>query len=234
MRSPQLATIEVSALFLCSTPMQQNDNNQKQGPLSWSTPSTSSTPKKEAPASPSVPPIAMTGSNTGKYVGMVVVGIIAGVLIAWGWSAVRNPSVAGQSATSTEQGTEQASTQTDSSGTSVSTSTGAPAQGADSAFTITSPQPAGTSVAIAKAIVDRPTWIVVYENKNGTPGNALGATLFFPAAQQGKVELLRATVAGKSYLAVKQVDDGDRKFELRGDQYLSEGGEVQWVTFEVR
>jgi len=82
--------------------------------------------------------------------------------------------------------------------------------------------------------VSAPTWIVVYENNAGQPGNALGAALFFPENQGGTVELLRGTTAGKSYLATEQVDNGDRKFSLKDDQFLSEDGVPQWVTFEVK
>lgn len=109
-----------------------------------------------------------------------------------------------------------------------------PAEGSDATLLIMSPQAAGTSVTISKAIVAEPTWIVVYENNNGTAGNALGAALFFPDRQSGTVELLRATVSGKSYLVAKQVDNGDHRFSLRDDQLLSEGGEVQWVSFDVQ
>lgn len=205
--------------------MEQNDSPQKQNPLSWVSPNAQkpAAPAAQAVTKPSVPATAMANSSTGKYVGMVVVGVIAGILVAWAWTAGRTSSPADPATASTEQ---------DANASASSTST--PAQGADPALSIMSPQTPGTTVTISKAIVDRPTWVVIYENKDGKPGNALGATLFFPERQAGSVSLLRATMSGRSYLAVKQVDDGDRKFELRGDQYLSEGGEVQWVTFEVR
>jgi hypothetical protein len=164
-------------------------------------------------------------SGVGKYAGMVVVGVLAGVLVAWGWSALRSASSG-----DAQNDTQKTATSTDL-GVDISST---PALGSDPALTLMSPQASGTSVAVSKAIVSAPTWIVVYENKEGKPGNALGAALFFPERQSGTVELLRATVSGRSYLAVKQTDNGDRKFSLKDDPYLSEGSEVQWVTFEVR
>jgi hypothetical protein len=158
---------------------------------------------------------------------MIVVGVIVGVLVAWGWSSMR-PSGTPITASSTTTGSATAGTNLGVSTTSI------PALGADPSLLIMSPQSSGRSVAIAKAIVSVPTWVVIYENKEGKPGNALGAALFFPERQTGSVELLRATTAGKSYLAVKQVDNGDRKFSLKGDPFLSEGGNVMWVTFEVK
>lgn len=175
-----------------------------------------------------------TGSSASRYAGMIVLGVIAGVLIAWGFSAARKgtPSTAtNASSTVSTQGTQAVGSASDNLGINTNS---APAIGADPGFTIMSPQTAGSQVVVYKAIVSQPTWIVVYDNKGGQPGNALGAALFFPEVQSGTVELLRPTLSGKSYLAVKQVDNGDRKFQLHGDQFLSEGGEVQWVTFEVR
>ena len=203
--------------------------NDKQGGLSWSTPAQpTATPKPAAAPAPVRAPAAAAagGARTGAYMGMLAVGILAGVVLAWGWSATRSsPSATSGTASTT------ATTGSTSLGVNVNS---VPAVGADPSLSIMSPQPAGASVAVSKAIVSAPTWVVVYENKEGKPGNALGAALFFPEKQAGTVSLLRATVSGKSYLAVRQVDNGDRKFSLRGDPYLAEDGNVQWVTFEVR
>lgn len=219
--------------------MQENNGGkEKQGGLSWSTPSTPAAQHNAASQhKPVVPaakpaasaPLAASGSSAGKYIGMIVVGVLAGVIIAWGWSAMRTSPGTAQD----DNGTGTATSTQEGNNLGIDTGS-VPALGADPAFSIMSPQSAGTSVAIKKAMVSAPTWVVVYENKDGKPGNALGAALFFPDRQGGTVELLRATVSGRSYLAVKQVDNGDRKFSLKDDQYLSEGGEVQWVTFEVK
>jgi len=212
----------------------QNSGNQnKQNGLSWSAPQNQNNQQQKPQAHNNKPPMVVAATadkNAAKYAGMAVVGIIAGVLIAWGW-------VSWQGSPDTTAGGNMAiSTATDSStgGMGVGTNTGTTsAIGSSSSLTIASPQAAGTSVAVSKAVVTSPTWIVVYENKDGGPGNALGAALFFPGNQTGTVELLRGTTPGKTYLAVKQVDNGDRKFSLKDDQFLSEGGEVQWVSFET-
>lgn len=221
--------------------MQENNtNHQKQGSgapkqtgLSWSTPASTNTnhgsiQKPSSPAKMPTPVVSASSSSSAqggmavKYLGMIVVGLVAGVVVAWAWTSWRPSDTA-----------QNAQTPSAENNLGVNTNT-VPALGSDAALTILSPQPAGTSVAVQKAIVSAPTWIVVYEDNNGKPGNALGAALFFPERQTGTVELLRATTPGKSYLAVKQVDNGDRKFSLKDDEYLSEGGEVQWVTFETR
>ena len=168
------------------------------------------------------------GGAPAKYVSMVIVGIIAGALIAWAYSAWHSSSKM------TEETTDKGSMTTDKDSALGVETSGMVGLGSDPAFTIQSPQAAGTAVAVAKAVVSAPTWVVIYENSNGKPGNALGAALFFPDHQSGTVELLRSTTPGKTYLAVKQVDNGDRKFSLKDDQYLSEGGAVQWVTFQTK
>ncbi len=225
--------------------MQENNgNNQKQGGLSWSTPSSAqSTPAQKPAAAPAKMPTPPMKSNTpapmgqggapAKYVSMVIVGVIVGALIAWGYSAMHSSKMAA----GTDTGTMATSTDTTStnSGTGLGADTaGMVGLGSDPSFTIPSPQAAGTSVAISKAVVSAPTWVVIYEDNNGKPGNALGAGLFFPDHQAGTVELLRSTTPGKSYLAVKQTDNGDRKFSLKDDQYLTENGTVQWVTFQAQ
>ena len=198
---------------------ENNSNDQKQGGLSWTTPAQSPMPVQKPVITPNVqmmPP--KQASNSTKYISMIVLGVIAGVIIAWGYSALRSPQ-------------EAASTSDTNTGADTST---ALISASGLGLTIASPQIAGNSVAVAKAAVSAPTWIVVYENNAGQPGNALGAALFFPENQGGTVELLRGTTAGKSYLATEQVDNGDRKFSLKDDQFLSEDGVPQWVTFEVK
>ncbi len=158
---------------------------------------------------------------------MVVIGVIAGVALAWGWASWRSsPGTTASNGTAT-------TTATTSGNTLGVDTTSVPALGSNPGLTIMSPQAAGNSVAVGKAIVSVPTWIVIYEDNNGAPGNALGAALFFPEGQTGTVELLRATMPGKTYLAAKQVDNGDHKFSLKDDQFLTEGGHVQWVSFET-
>ncbi len=215
--------------------MQENNgnNNQKQGGLSWSAPAAQTPAQKSVTQTKPAASVKMPeggSSSTGKYVGMVAAGIVAGALIAWGWSAFRAPSSTVSESDTTK--TDTSTTASDNTNLGVDTSS-VPALGSDPALSIMSPQSAGASVAISKAIVTTPTWVVVYEDNNGKPGNALGAALFFPERQTGTVELLRATTAGKSYLVAKQVDNGDRKFSLKDDQFLSEGGVVQWVTFKA-
>ncbi len=222
--------------------MQENTNsNQKQGGatpprqggLSWSTPTT--TPHTAAPKTPT-PAVkvstptkgAPTPGPSSKYFGMIAAGVIAGGLLAWGWTNIN------QSSTNTDD-TDTKTGLADETGADLGINTDSVSSlGTGVGLQILTSQGAGMSVAVEKATVSVPTWIVIYEDRDGKPGNALGAGLFFPENKGGVVELLRATSPGKTYLAVKQADNGDRKFSLKDDVYVSEEGEVEWVSFQTR
>ncbi len=221
--------------------MQTPTNGEKKQPgLSWSN-SAQGQAQQQAPAAkptnaPSPAPankaLVMpqpTKSPAARYAALLVGGVIVGVLIAWSAGAWRKDAASN----TTLNGNNQAADQGTTSALDAN-SAAMPAQGSTASFSIVSPQAPGTSVAISKAVVAEPTWVVVYEDQAGKPGNALGAGLFFPGQPSGTVELLRATVSGKSYLAVEQTDNGDRKFSLKDDKMVSVGGAVQWVNFMVK
>lgn len=209
----------------------QNNSNQKNG-LSWSSPSPASS-QKTAPASmvssaKTGSPSSMNHSHTATYAGLVVAGVVAGILIGWGITNM------GDSSSTTGSATTTPNTSTNTSGTVTTTTTGAtgsPAIGSDPSLVILTPQAAGTEVVVTKTIVAEPTWVVVYESRNGAPGNILGAALFFPERQAGTVQLLRGTVAGQTYFVGKRTDDGDRKFSMDVDNPLLEGGQSMLVQF---
>ena len=74
---------------------ENNSNDQKQGGLSWTTPAQSPMPVQKPVITPNVqmmPP--KQASNSTKYISMIVLGVIAGVIIAWGYSALRSPQEA--------------------------------------------------------------------------------------------------------------------------------------------
>src|SRR3989344_9073053 len=148
--------------------MQDSKNENKQGILSWSAPAQSPAHAHKQFTAPKPPPITIVApaqSSAKKYAVMIALGIIAGVVIAWGWSAFNAPSKSPASTSAEKNPGVDAS---------------APSLASGSSLNITSPQVAGNSVAVAAVSVSVPTWIVIYESNAGQPGNALGAALFFP------------------------------------------------------
>lgn len=194
--------------------------DDKQSGLSWSTPHTPKPQLAPKPAASSTAPILHT--QTPVYAGLLVGGIIVGVLLATGWSSYKEgkPRAMGQMATSTPTaGTTNAP--------QVASKTAPPL--------VVEDQPAGSSVKIGSLNIARPTWVVVYVSREGRPGNALGARLFFAGDKEGSVGLLRDTQAGARYYIGLSVDNGDRAFSLSKDLPLADAdGGPLWATFRAQ
>lgn len=69
-------------------------------------------------------------------------------------------------------------------------------------------QKAGKKV-LAFASLDRQGWVAVHDYKNGVIGKILGAKHFGPATSAVEVPLMRATLAGYTYVVMLHADDGD-------------------------
>jgi hypothetical protein len=202
--------------------MTPQDKKDPQAPLSWSA---SPAPKAPEPAKEpaakkvflnTIPDI--TRQESARLVGWIAAGIVAGVIVAWAGTTLLNRSGAVATNSSATTGGALQNAQT-------------PGQGSADGFTVLSPQKAGLSVTITGTEISQPTWVAVYESRDGKPGNVLGASLFFPGQQGGTVDLLRGTVAGQTYFVTRQTDNGDHKFSLHGDPLLLENGAPVWVSF---
>jgi hypothetical protein len=93
-------------------------------------------------------------------------------------------------------------------------------------------QKAGTMVSIGS--VDMPVngWVVVHEDRNGAPGNILGAQRFDAGSYAGgQVELLRTTLIGGQYYVMLHVDDGDKLFDHKLDMPLASTAGIVSATF---
>lgn len=199
--------------------------NNKGGGLSWSQPPENKADEKKSAASPAPAspekaparvPLTAAPAPTARVVPMVVasfvVGIVVGVLVGWAWFV--NPGDTPGSVVSKSEGSAQ-----ESEGTQpvAPTAPGVPAVSSSSAGISVASQPAGSTVAIASVSVASPSWVVVYESRNGARGNALGAKLFAPEEKSGVVYLLRSTTAGQTYFVGQRLDNGDRVFSMKND-----------------
>jgi len=196
----------------------QQPNNDKKPSLSWSTPaasngSTPTTAKTQTSTPLTLPKMSPNNGNmTARYVGIFVGGLIVGVVVAWGWSSLRHANSVATNAKNTVASTNSATSTSTASTKNTSNS---------AALAITSPQHAGLSIAINHVEVSKPTWVVVYDSTNGKPGNVLGAQLFFTSGS-GTVTLLRPTMAGKTYLVGRSIDNGDGKFQKASDHAIAD------------
>jgi hypothetical protein len=210
----------------------QEDTN-KPG-LRWSAPNSAAPASPEpaqAPQAAAEEPVSKLGFPSSKrairtqapaYAGLLAVGIIAGVLLAGIWSPRQG-----------EVSSAASSTQLAAS-TSISASTAPKTTPTEAPLTV-SDQPAGPSVTISRLNIAKPTWVVIYVSREGRPGNALGARLFFAGDKQGKVGLLRNTEPGQNYFVGLSVDNGDHSFSLSKDLPLADAdGGPLWATFTAR
>lgn len=226
----------------------QNSGQQKSG-LSWSQPQSQMLGQKptggntpsQAPKIPMTPPVkSNSGSKTTTFViaAIVVIVIVGGIVIS---QRKKTESDVALTATTTEDGASTDATSsmktpnTDNSSvagnvalsaptaTPTSPSTMKPSEtttSSGSGVTVTSPQSAGMQVEVSNFTASVPTWVIVYEDHNGQPGNVLGAGLFGIGPTSGMVELLRATTPGSTYYVSIAKDDGDRVFSMKSDMAI--------------
>lgn len=219
--------------------MPENGMNgqQKQSGLSWTAPSQTQRPPQSAPQMPMVEvQTTAAKSSTPKIIGAFVAGVIICALVIWGFATARS----GKNTVAQNQVQNTASTIDENSSTNaaniagIAVSTNTTAVENSSPLVIASPQQAGLEVVVTKAAVSQPTWVVIYENRAGVPGNALGAALFTSERQSGVVDLLRGTLPGQSYLAGEALDDGDHKFSLENDKPVRDAnGNPLWIEFRT-
>ncbi len=77
-----------------------------------------------------------------------------------------------------------------------------------------SDQAAGEMVTLGRVDMTVDGWVVVHEDRDGAPGNILGAQRFDAGSYSGgSVELLRPTVAGGKYYVMLHADDGDKMYD---------------------
>lgn len=208
----------------------QNDA-QKPG-LSWTQPAQNVSQQKIVrPESASAKP---TGANpTSRVIGIIVGVIIILALAAWGIAALRNRS----SLTGAPAGTATSTRETATPSTTGAqpSSTGSVVNAASESYTVPSPQDAGVSVSVTDMKLSQPTWLIVYESRNGKPGNILGAGLFFAGDTSASVPLMRSTSAGQTYFVTAAIDNGDHLFSAKDETpVVGADGQQVWTTFETR
>lgn len=211
--------------------------DNKDGGLSWSQPAgTESVPQpKQTQATWNKVPAPVVGgsvsvthqhgsnSQISDRSGLVlsfVAGLVVGGLVMWVWVAV----------SSTDGGAANSETNTAAFSNSAARTALTPG-----VFTAPSVQSAGLAVSVTAVSVFAPTWIVVYENRDGAPGNALGAALFTPESTGGSINLLRGTIPGQTYFIGQRRDNGDRVFSLEGDTpVLDQSGKPVLAQFTTQ
>lgn len=180
-------------------------------------------------------------SHTVRNVSIVIVALCVIGGVAW---AIAGNKKTASTTTLAETTQTQTDTQPVASGAVIPTNKTSPvASGASdtqAAFpagvlVVPSPQTAGLEVSVSNISVQAPTWVVIYENYNGQPGNVLGAALFTSDRTSGTVSLLRGTLPGQTYFAGEARDDGDHMFSKVNDPALRDtGGNPIVLKFQTK
>ncbi|MFA6364898.1 MAG: hypothetical protein WCW78_00650 [Candidatus Paceibacterota bacterium] len=90
----------------------------------------------------------------------------------------------------------------------------------------------GTTVTIQSVTLENAGWVAIHEDRDGKPGNILGASWFPAGTNSGSVELLRTTTDGGTYYAMMHNDDGNKLFDYKVDMPLTdESGNPLMVKF---
>lgn len=95
-------------------------------------------------------------------------------------------------------------------------------------------QPAGNTVDVSGLSITKKQWIGIYDDRSGAPGWIMGAARVHEGDTKGKVELLRAMVAGGTYYAVILNDDGDETFNRLSDLPPLTSDRVTIVRFKAQ
>lgn len=160
--------------------------------------------------------------STKKLVGIAIIAFLAGALMMW-FAGGKNPRVIvvegdANDDTQTMDATDKDKTTSNASGMLEARN-----------------QPPGDSVLIDAAILVQNGWVVIHEDRNGQPGNILGARRLGEGSHTGEqVALLRGTVGGLTYYAMLHNEDGDGVFDHTKDLPLrNESNEIIMARFET-
>lgn len=195
--------------------------------LSWSQPITTppSEPQKPKHSEKHTEPAKSGAKRTTFRTAVIVVLLIAAVGIVASVITAQNKHT-------TVAGDVSGASPADTNSSALSATTENPS---DASLSIPSPQSAGLHVSVAHISATEPTWVVVYENRGGLPGNVLGAGLFTSERTSGTVDLLRGTLPGQSYFIGESRDDGDHMYSVINDPAVRDAdGDPLLVEFKTR
>ncbi len=192
------------------------------------------------PAQTSVERKPATGTaagNTPRLVGTFAAGVIVGGLLTWGGMSLTLGDTAQEVAMGDTTNTQGSATAPLNTSVAANTQVSNVIPSGTAANFAVADQGAGMQVEAILSKVTTPTWLIVYDDDNGAPGWILGAGMVFPeTGSQVVIDLLRPTIAGKSYFVGQSADmHSDHLFSV--DQEISlvdSGGNLVADTFIVR
>lgn len=97
-----------------------------------------------------------------------------------------------------------------------------------------SDQASGTSVTIDNYVLNKAGFIVIHEvTSENSPGTIVGQSGFLKEGRGQDLEVNAKVSAGKEYMAMIHVDNGDKKFNANQDSPAMSGGNTIITTFKI-
>ncbi len=170
-----------------------------------------------------------------KTLAVFLIGFLIGMGSAWLSFRNQETSPSASSAVTAQQSAEKQKTKTASDDSVVSAGEIPGGTAVASNFINAHMQLAGSVATVQSVSLETSGWLVVYEDRLGQPGNALGATRLDAGTYEDiHVELLRNTVPAEIYDIVLHKDNGDRIFNLEDDfPFRDSGGNPIMVKFRT-
>ncbi len=170
-------------------------------------------------------------TSTLRLISAFVAGVVLSGLVIWGVVALRTthgPSTPSSTTTTATTSQQQSGSALGSSLVLINNQ-GQAAVLLQGSLSVAA-QPAGTKVVVGGIAVSTSTWIVVYDDTASKPGRVLGAIKAYPGESSVTVPLLRATVAGSTYLVGESTQNtGSHGYSSKTTQQLS-----VWTTFTAK
>jgi hypothetical protein len=158
--------------------------------------------------------------STNWFTGPVIIALVVGIIVGFAVGTYTSPS-----RIESDSSIDDEATTTDSVSGSV---------GIDGVEVSVDDQPAGMTVDVYNLQLDKVSWVAVREYDNKTLGYTLGAHRL-PAGTYAtdQVDVVRPTVAGKTYAVTIFYDNGDLVFDGKTDALAAKDGQPFVVPFVV-
>ncbi len=165
-----------------------------------------------------------------KYIlaGIIVLAI---VLFGWWWLGRSNEATAPETSTPMNQDQNEATDNVPEPGEDGTATNQLPTT--NDAVAV-SDQVSGTSITIDNYVLNKAGFIEIHEvTSENSPGAIVGASGYLIAGRGQDLEVNAKVVAGREYMAMIHIDDGDKKFNATKDLPALSGGNTIISTFKI-
>lgn len=162
---------------------------------------------------------------------IAVVAAILVLLFAWWWMSLDNKAVAPETNNTINNDQNEAEDNVPEAGTDGTATDQLPTT--NDAVAV-SDQANGGSVTIDNYVLNKPGYIVIHEvTSEGAPGTIVGQSGYLAEGRGQDLEVTAKIVAGKEYMAMIHVDNGDKRFNASQDSAALSDGKTIMANFKI-